>query len=311
MSNEIKKPKLFVILGPTAIGKSSLAFKLAERNNASIINADSLQVYRYLDIGTSKPSSEERIKVPHYMIDIIDPDQEYNAAEFKKSAEKDIKKLTDNHKKIILVGGTFLYVKILLSGLIGESELNPVIRERIQKIKDNKGLSYLYRILGKVDYSTFERLKENDYIRIQRALEVYFSSGIKISELQKKHNFETSNYEVYKLGLQMDRQVLNERINKRVDFMFEKGLIEEVMNIREMGYSPSLKPMQSIGYKEINSYLDEKIVKNEAINIIKQNTRRYAKRQSTWLRKETEVDWYYDKFDYSDIEDKFNRFFEN
>ncbi len=311
MSNEIKKPKLFVILGPTAIGKSTLAFKLAERNNASIINADSLQVYRYLDIGTSKPSPDERSKVPHYMIDIIDPDQEFNAAEFRKFAEQNIKELSENNQKIILVGGTFLYVKIVLSGLIGESDLNPEIREKIQHIKEIKGLSFLYRILKKVDPGSYKRLKENDFIRIQRALEVYFSSGMKISELQKKHNFKTDNYEVYKLGLQMDRMELNKKINNRVDLMLENGFIEEIMNIREMGFSPSLKPMQSIGYKELNNYLDKQIEKNEAVDLIKQNTRRYAKRQSTWLRKETGVDWHYDVFDYAEIEEKFNRFFDD
>ena len=310
MSNEIEKAKLFVILGPTAIGKSSLAFKLAERNDASIINADSLQVYRYLDIGTSKPSKQERDKVPHYMIDILDPDQDFNAAEFRKAAEQEINNLSKDNKKIILVGGTFLYVRILLSGLIGESETDPLIRERIQELKEKKGLSYLYRILKAVDRDSYNKLNDNDYIRIQRALEVYFSSGIKISDLQKEHNFKSSNYDVIKIGLQMQRQDLNERINKRVDNMINTGFVEEVVNIRERGYNPTLKPMQSIGYKEINSYIDKEYDKAEAVNLIKQNTRRYAKRQSTWLRKEKDVNWHFDKIDYNVIEDAFKRFYD-
>ena len=181
MSNNTKKPKLFVILGPTAIGKSTLAQKLAERNNASIINADSLQVYKYLDIGTSKPTEEERKRAEHYMLDVVNPDQEFNAANFKKLAEKKIENLSEKNKKIIVVGGTFLYVRILLSGIIEESELDENVRAYIEKIKMEKGLPYIYRMLKKVDLESYNKLKENDYIRIQRALEVYFSSGIKMS----------------------------------------------------------------------------------------------------------------------------------
>ena len=193
MSNNTKKTKLFVILGPTAIGKSSLAQKLAERNNASIINADSLQVYRYLDIGTSKPTGEERKRADHYMLDVVNPDQDFNASDFKKLAEKEIKNLKEKNKNIILVGGTFLYVRILLYGIIGDSEINIGIRSEIERIKQQKGLPYIYRMLKKVDLKSYNKLNENDYIRIQRALEVYFSSGIKISELQEKHRFKSSN----------------------------------------------------------------------------------------------------------------------
>ncbi len=309
MSNKRIKPKLFVILGPTAIGKSSVAFRLAKNYGASIVNADSLQVYKYFDIGTSKPSPGERELVPHFLVDIIEPQQEFNAAIFKKIAESVINKLADKNKKIIVVGGTFLYVKILLSGLIDESELNPDIRNKIELIKENKGLGYLYRLLNKIDPESASKIESNDYIRIQRALEVYFSSGITMSELQKRHNFESDKYEVCKIGLQMEREMLNQRINNRVDKMMEYGFEEEVVRLRNMELDSSLKPMKSIGYKELNSYLSGNLEKEEAINLIKQNTRRYAKRQLTWLRKEKEIIWFNSEGDIKLIEEKFTKFF--
>jgi len=311
LSNQRIKPKLFVILGPTAIGKSTVAFYLAKKYDASIINADSLQVYRYFDIGTSKPSSEERIKVPHYLIDIIDPEQEFNAAIFKNIAESTISKLSEENRKIIVVGGTFLYVKILLSGLIEENELKSELRKKIEKIKESKGLSYLYKVLIKVDQESANKIKSNDFIRIQRALEVFFSTGMKMSDLQQKHGFQNDNYEICKIGLQMERQDLNNMINQRVDNMIFNGFIEEVKNLREKGYDTKLKPMKSIGYKELNNYLSGTMEKDEAIDLIKQNTRRYAKRQLTWLRKEKKISWYNKESDLRIIEEKFNKFFSN
>lgn len=309
MSNQRIKPKLFVILGPTAIGKSTVAFYLAKKYSASIINADSLQVYRFFDIGTSKPSTEERITVPHYLIDIINPEQEFNAAIFKNMAESTILKLSEENKKIIVVGGTFLYVKILLSGLIEDSELIPELRKKIEKIKENKGLTYLYRILYKVDRESADKIKPNDYIRIQRALEVFFSTGMKMSELQQKHGFQNDKYEICKIGLQMEREDLNNRINLRVDNMILNGFIEEVNNLRKEGYETTLKPMKSIGYKELNSFLSGTMEKGEAIDLIKQNTRKYAKRQLTWLRKEKGINWYNKENELKLIEEKFNKFF--
>lgn len=309
MGNQRIRPKLFVILGPTAIGKSAVAFNLAKKYGASIINADSLQVYRFFDIGTSKPSSEERITVPHYLIDIIDPEQEFNAAIFKNMAASIISKLSEENKKIIVVGGTFLYVKILLSGLIEENELKPELRKKIEKIKKSKGLPYLYRVLIKVDRESASKIKPNDYIRIQRALEVFFSTGMKMSDLQQKHGFQNNNYEICKIGLQMERQDLNNRINQRVDNMILNGFIEEVNNLKKKDYDTTLKPMKSIGYKEINSYLSGTMEKDEAIDLIKQNTRRYAKRQLTWLRKEKDINWYNKETELRIIEEKFNKFF--
>lgn len=311
MSNQRIKPKLFVILGPTAIGKSKVAYYLAKKYGASIINADSLQVYRCFDIGTSKPTSEEKITVPHYLIDIINPEQEFNAAIFRDMAETIISKLTEENKKIIVVGGTFLYVKILLSGLIEEIELKPELRDKIETIKENKGLPYLYRILIKVDQESANKIKPNDFIRIQRSLEVFFSTRMKMSDLQQKHGFNNDNYKICKIGLQMEREELNIRINQRVDRMVRNGFIEEVKSLINKGYDTDLKPMKSIGYKELNSFLSGTLEKHEAIDLIKQNTRRYAKRQMTWLRKEKDINWYSRETELSKIEERFIEFFSN
>jgi len=309
LCNQTEIPKLFVILGPTAIGKSSLAFNLAKKYDASIINADSLQIYKYFDIGTSKPTLEERKIVPHYMIDVLEPYEDFNAGKYRQLVVPLITKLKKDNRKIILVGGTFLYVKILLSGIISDSEINYSLRNRIEKIKSGKGILYLYRLLLKIDKEAAEKIDQNDYIRIQRALEVYFNTGIKISELQKKHNFQTNNYEICKIGLNTERKSLINIIDKRVKKMFEKGFREEVVKIREMGFSPDIKPMQSIGYKEINNYLSDNIDLETALSLIQQNTRRYAKRQLTWLRKEKDIKWYENKNKNKLIEDRFKYFF--
>jgi len=309
LCNQTEIPKLFVILGPTAIGKSRLAFNLANKYDASIINADSLQIYKYLDIGTSKATLEERKIVHHYMIDVLEPNEDFNAGKYRKMVVPLITKLTKNNKNIILVGGTFLYVKILLSGIIGDSEINYSLRNRIEIIKNEKGILHLYRLLLKVDKDAAEKIDQNDYIRIQRALEVYFNSGIKISELQKEHNFQRNYYEICKIGLNTERNVLNNIIDKRVKKMFEEGFREEVIKILEMGFSPDIKPMQSIGYKEINNYLSDNIDLETAISHIQQNTRRYAKRQLTWLRKEKDIIWYEYKNENELIEERFKYFF--
>ncbi len=210
-----------------------------------------------------------------------------------------------------MVGGTFLYVKILLSGLLDESELNTELRIKIEKIKENRGLSYLYRILKKVDQESADKITPNDYIRIQRALEVFFNTGLRMSDLQKKHAFKNDNYQICKIGLQMERKDLHIRINERVNKMVDNGFIEEVNGLKNKGYNTNIKAMKSIGYKELNSFLTGNIEKDEAIELIKQNTRRYAKRQMTWLRKEKEINWYNSSEDIELIEDKFNNFFSN
>lgn len=287
-----QKPKLIVILGPTASGKTDLGIEIASKIGASIVSADSLQIYKYLDIGTAKPSKVQREFVDHYMIDIIDPDEDCNAGIYRELALAEIDKLLKEGKKIVVVGGTFLYVKVLLSGLLNNIGVDKGYRAELKKLREKKGTSYLHRQLELIDRESAERIHENDYVRIERALEVYHITGETISKHQQEHSFQDKKFESLKIGINVERDYLRTRIDKRVDAMFEKGFIEEVRKIRDMGYSAELKPMQSIGYKQINEFIDGKISLERAINIIKRDSKRFSKRQFTWLRADKEIEWY-------------------
>jgi len=306
-----KKPKLFVVLGPTAVGKSAVGIDIAKRLGGEIINADSLQVYKYLNIGTAKPSSKELHEVSHHLINIINPDEDFNAGMFRSRAASTIKDLYQNNKNIILVGGTYLYVKILLSGLIEGLPANMEIRENIKKLRAIFGLPYVYDRLLLLDPEAASRIHPNDYVRAERALEVNYLTAQKMSELQAVHSFQDQDYEYFKVGISLDREILKERIDKRVDIMIEEGLVEEVKQLREMGYKKNLKPMKSIGYKEINQFLDGEIDIDEAVELIKRDTKRFAKRQMTWLRKDNEINWFEKDKDFDQIIDKAREFFES
>ena len=287
------RPKLLVILGPTASGKSRLGIQIAKRIGGEIVNADSLQVYRYLDIGTAKPRKAEREEVPHHLIDIIDPDREFNAGMYRKAAHGIIRELHKRESKIILVGGTYLYVRVLLYGLIEGISADREIRDRLRELKSNFGVSYVYEILKSLDPDASSRIHLNDYVRIERALEVYYLTGAKMSELQEKHGFKEDEYEVLKIGLSEGREVLRSKIDERVDRMVQEGLIDEAKKLREMGFGRSLKSIQSIGYRQINQYLDGEITLDKAIELIRRDTKRLAKRQMTWLRKDKDIHWYH------------------
>jgi len=285
-------PKIIAILGPTAVGKSKFAIELAQKIDAEIISADSIQVYRYFDTGTSKPSCTERKSIPHHLVDIRYPDQDFNAGLYKEAATGVINELRKKNKRIIIVGGSFLYIKVLLSGLIENVPANADVRKAIEKVKSEKGTMYLYNELRRIDADYAYKINRNDFIRIQRALEVYYLTGTKISELHEIHGFSGNEYNAFKLVLYSNPERLNEIINKRVDTIMRKGLVEEVKYIRSLGYSKDAKPMGSIGYKEINQYLDSEIDIKEAVELIKRNTRRFAKRQMTWIRGEDGLKWY-------------------
>ncbi|MBI4228300.1 MAG: tRNA (adenosine(37)-N6)-dimethylallyltransferase MiaA [Deltaproteobacteria bacterium] len=286
------RPRLLVILGPTAIGKTSLAIEIARRINGAVISADSLQVYRYLDIGTAKPTKEEQAQVDHHLIDILDPDEEFNAGLFRNYANSIIRKLTKKRIKLIVVGGTYLYVRVLLHGLIEGVASNKEIRDRLRTLKSSFGVGYFYEKLKSLDPESALRIHSNDYVRIERALESYYITGQKISNLQKKHGFRNAEYHYLKLGLYDERDMLRKRIEDRVDSMIKNGLIEEVEMIRSMGFIPALKPLQSIGYRQINQYLDKKISLRTAVELMKRDTKRLAKRQMTWLKSDKEIKWY-------------------
>ena len=306
---EPKKPRLIIILGPTAIGKSNLAIELAKRINGEIVNADSLQVYRYLDIGTAKPTKEEQRGIAHHLIDLINPDIEFNAGLFRKYAINKINELSKGSSKIIIVGGTYLYVRVLIYGLLEGVEGNKNIRKTIRNLKSSFGISFLYEKLKSLDFDAASRIHPNDYLRIERALEAYYLTGEKMSELQKKHGFKGNEYRVLKIGLSEERDILRKRIDERVDVMIEKGLVDEVKKLRGMGYGTDLKPMQSIGYKKINNYLDGEFALDRAIELIKRDTKRFAKRQMTWLRSDKEIRWYRQPVNLDDIVNEVMNFY--
>ncbi len=308
---EHKKPKLIVVLGPTAVGKSAVGIDIAKRLRGEIINADSLQVYKYLNIGTAKPSSKELHEVSHHLINIVDPDEDFNAGTFRSRAASTIKDLHEANKNIILVGGTYLYVKVLLSGLIEGLPANMEIRENIKKLRAIFGLPYVYDRLLLLDPEAAARIHPNDYVRAERALEVNYLTGQKMSELQAVHSFQDQDYEYFKIGISLDRETLKEQIDKRVDIMIKEGLVEEVKELREMGYHNNLKPMQSIGYKEINQFLDGEIDLDEAVELIKRDTKRFAKRQMTWLKKDNEINWFEKDKDFDQFLDKAREFVES
>ncbi len=292
MLNNSTIPKIIAVLGPTAVGKSKFAIELAQKINADIISADSIQIYRYFDIGTSKPSHAERRSVPHHLIDIRYPDQDFSAGSYREAATRIINELSRKNRRIIIVGGSFLYIRVLLSGLIENVPANVDVRKEIEKVKSEKGTEYLYNELRQIDADYTDKINRNDFIRIQRALEVYYLTGTKISELHKTHGFSGNEYNAFRLALYSDPERLNGIINNRVDTIMQKGLVEEVRYIRSLGYSKDAKPMGSIGYKEINQYLDSELDVEEAVELIKRNTRRFAKRQMTWIRGEDDLRWY-------------------
>lgn len=286
------KPKLLVILGPTASGKSKLAMDIAGSLRSEIVSADSLHVYRHFDIGTAKPTTGDREAAPHHLIDIINPDEEFNAGRFRAFARQVIDELRGSGKKIILVGGTYLYIKVLLSGLIEDLPADSGIRSRLKKLRSAFGTEYIYENLKSLDPEAAAKIHPNDYVRAERALEVLYLTGEKISHLQSLHEFGDRDYEYIKIGISVEREELKRRIDSRVDKMIEDGLVGEVENLRLMGCGPGLKPMQSIGYKEINRYLDGEIGLEKAVELIKRDTKRFAKRQMTWLRRDKEITWF-------------------
>lgn len=309
MKNDL--PKIVIILGPTACGKSDLAYRLANSFKFEIINADSLQVYKYLDIGTAKPSEQILNSIPHHLIDIVRPDEELNAGLFKRHAEHAIENILKKNKKILIVGGTYLYVKVLTEGLIEGIEPDKIFRNNLRKQRDAYGTEYIYNKLKNIDPVSALQIDKNDYVRTERALEVYHITGSKMSELQREHGFCEKKYDVYKIGIDIERDVLKKIIQDRLNDMLEKGFIEEVRSIRNMGYDNSLKPLQSIGYKEIIDYLDGHISLDEAKEKIVINTARLAKRQMTWLRRDKEINWYKFPQDINNIMDDINRFYDS
>ena len=304
------KPKFVIVLGPTAVGKSETVLDLALQFGAEIISADSQQVYRYMDIGTAKPSGEQREKLPHHLIDIVDPDEEFNAAIFRDLAIDVAYRLADRDKRIIVSGGTGLYIKALTKGLFAGPGRDPQIREALEWETEEHGIGSLYHRLEQVDPQSAARIHPHDRQRISRALEVYHATGRQISEWHSEHGFNDSLFDVLKIGLDRPRSLLYDRIDRRCDFMIASGLLDEVKKLVEMGYGLDLKPMQSIGYRHLGLFLRGRMSLDKAVHLMKRDTRRFAKRQLTWFRHDREIHWFDPEIQRGNIEDAVREFFE-
>ncbi|HEU4346094.1 MAG TPA: tRNA (adenosine(37)-N6)-dimethylallyltransferase MiaA [Candidatus Binatia bacterium] len=285
------KPRLVVILGPTAAGKSESAVDLATEIGAEIINADSQQVYRYMDIGTGKPAMAVRARIPHHLIDVVDPDGEFNVAMFRALAIRSAEDIWSRNKPVIVCGGTGLYIKALTRGLFTGPGQDAAIRGVLADEIDAAGLGGLYARLERIDPVAAVWIHPNDRQRIVRALEVYELTGKPISFWQKQHAFSESPFEVLQIGLARERAELYTLINQRCDQMIAAGLVEEVKGLVAKGYSLGLKSLQSVGYRQVGLFLGGDMTLDEAVTLMKRDTRRLAKRQLTWFRREDDILW--------------------
>lgn len=285
------KPKLVIILGPTAVGKTALALEVAERLNGEIINADSQQVYRYMDIGTGKPSLPDRGRIPHHLIDIVNPDEEFNAAFFRRAATEAIQTIRARGRSAIVCGGTGLYLKALTQGLFEGPGQDPALRRTLENEIAELGLGTLYRRLMQIDPAVGSTIHPNDRQRIIRAVEVCQLTGRPLSGWQKAHAFRDDQYTVLKIGLNRDRAELYDLINGRSEAMVRIGLLEEVRRLVDLGYGLALRPLQSVGYRQMGEVLQGKTSLAEALAVMKQETRHLAKRQLTWFRRDSEIRW--------------------
>ena len=303
------KPKLLVILGPTGTGKSEVAIDVALQVDGEVINADSQLVYRHMDIGTAKPPASVRQKVAHHLIDVVDPDGEFNAALYRELALKVIQDITARRKKAIVCGGTGLYMRALTQGLFVGPAKNPEVRKRLEEEARERGSDFLYQRLRQVDPDATDRIHPNDRYRIIRALEVFELTGKGISRWQKEHGFKESAFEVLKIGLNREREELYALINRRCDEMIGRGLVDEVNGLVERGYSLDLPALQSVGYRQIGLYLRGRVALDEAVALMKRDTRHLAKRQLTWFRADKEIRWFHPERDRKQILDSVKEFF--
>ena len=284
--------KICILAGPTAVGKTEISLALAKSLCGEIISADSAQVYKYMDIGTAKLKEEEMQGIRHYMIDEVTPDMDFSVAQFREKAELYIKDINDRGKLPIITGGTGLYINSLLNNLdFTDSISDEVYRKEMQETAQVKGNEYVHAMLEAVDPASYKRLHPNDLIRVIRALEVYKHTGRPISYFQEESRKQPPRYDFAYITLTMDRRKLYERIDQRVDKMMASGLVEEVEGLIKRGYGRELNSMQALGYKEIADYLHGLITKDEAVRILKRDTRHYAKRQLTWFRGDKRVNW--------------------
>ena len=285
------KPTVIVIGGPTASGKSNLAVELAKKINGEIISADSMQIYKDMNIGTAKITEKEMQGIPHYMLDIVSPEKRYSVSEYKKEAEKAIEEILKKGKVPIIVGGTGLYIESLIYGIeFQEEEFDEKYRQELNNIAETEGLEKLYQEAKKIDPKAMEKISKNDRKRIIRVLEIYHKTGKTKTEQEIESRKKEVKYNYKIFAINFDREKLYSRIEQRIDQMIEYGLIQEVENIKKK-YNKFPTAMQGLGYKEVVEYLEHKITKEEMLEKLKKETRHYAKRQITWFRKYKEITW--------------------
>ncbi|MDK2808417.1 MAG: tRNA dimethylallyltransferase [Clostridiales bacterium] len=289
----MKKP-LVILTGPTAVGKTALSLALARRINGEIISADSMQVYRHMDIGTAKIRPDQMQGIPHYLIDVMEPDEEFNIVKFQMLAKQALAQIYQKGKIPIVVGGTGFYIQSLVYDISfqEEQEDDGSLRKKLEQQAEDIGVEALHQMLCKVDEAAADAIHPNNKKKVIRALEYYYQTGQKISEHNETERKKESPYQVAYFVLNQPRELLYERINQRIDAMLAEGLLEEVRKLAAKGYDKSLVSMQGLGYKEILSYLEGDLTLEEAIYQLKRDTRHFAKRQITWFKRERDVIWF-------------------
>ncbi len=285
------KPKVLVITGATASGKSSLAVRMALDLGGEIVNADSMQVYRGMDIGTAKPTTEERRGIPHHLLDVVDPDEPFDAAHYRDLALAAVHDIVSRGRVCLVVGGTGLYLRILLGGVFPGAPADLAVRRALRQEAEAEGAASLHQRLGRVDPDAARRIHPNDAYRIIRALEVLHVTGRRPSELMREHGFRDRPLNALKLCLDVPREDLYLRIDARSEEMLGGGLVEETRRLLAAGFGPGLKPMKAIGYRHAVEYLEGTLSLQETLSRLQRDTRRYAKRQMTWFRSEDDLHW--------------------
>lgn len=285
------KKTVIVLVGPTAVGKSAVAIRLASRLKTEVISADSRMVYRGMDIGTAKPKPAERAQVIHHLIDIVNPDEPFSAGRFKNLAAAVIKRLHEEGRIPVVVGGTGLYVKLLMHGLWQGPEADRALRERLYEAEKRFGPGHLYRRLQKIDSDSARVIQPRDLPKVVRAIEVYEETGRPLSAFHREHRFSEKPYEAVVVGIRRPRPDLYQRIEARVNEMLDRGLVDEVRALMAKGYSAELPAMKGLGYRQVVGYLQGRYDLTEAVHRLKRDTQRYAKRQFTWFNHDPAIRW--------------------
>jgi tRNA dimethylallyltransferase len=283
--------KIIIICGPTAVGKTRVSIELAKKFEGEIVSADSQQVWHGMNIGTAKVNLTERAEVPHHLIDIAEPNEHFDAAKFVELADKAIEDISSLGKRVFVVGGTGMYLRLLVNGLCEAPPQDPEVRKQIEAEVETKGLQKMHDRLMELDPESALGIHPNDPTRIVRALEIYELSGTLASEFRKMHGYGEQRYDALKIGLNIEREELYKRINERIDHMLEQGLLDEVTALLEK-YGPDAQGLKAVGYREFVHHLQGECPLEKAVELAKRNSRRFAKRQLTWFRSDNEITWF-------------------